>query len=63
MFKSVLLLKKKKHAAVTVQESSDGTIIIGKGFKGLDLVRRDWCPLSKEAGAFVLDHIISGKES
>ena len=63
MFQSVLLLIKKKHAALTVQESSDGTFTIVKGFKGLDLVRRDWRPLSKEAGAFVLDQIISGKES
>lgn len=28
--------------------------------KGLDQVRRDWCPLSKEAGRFALRHILSG---
>ena len=26
----------------------------------MDLVRRDWCPLSKRTGAFVLDRILSG---
>lgn len=62
IFQSMLLLKKKKYAALTVQEASDGTVTIGKEFKGLDLVRRDWCPLSKEAGIFVLDQILSGKE-
>ena len=29
--------------------------------KGLDLVRRDWCTLSREAGSKVLDFILSGK--
>ena len=29
--------------------------------KGLDIVRRDWCPLSKDAGNFALREILSGK--
>ena len=29
--------------------------------KGLDIVRRDWCPLSKDVGNFVLREILSGK--
>lgn len=29
--------------------------------KGLDLVRRDWCPLSKKLGNKVLFTILSGK--
>lgn len=29
--------------------------------KGLDIVRRDWCPLSKDAGNFALDQILSGQ--
>ena len=28
--------------------------------KGLDQVRRDWCPLSKECGRFALRNILSG---
>ena len=27
----------------------------------LDLVRRDWCPISKEAGRYVVEQILSGK--
>ncbi len=29
--------------------------------KGLDIVRRDWCPLSKDAGNYALDQILSGQ--
>ena len=28
--------------------------------KGLDMVRRDWCPLSKDTGNYVLQQILSG---
>ena len=27
----------------------------------MDLVRRDWCSLSKETGKYVLDQILSGQ--
>jgi DNA polymerase alpha subunit A len=60
IFKSMLLLKKKKYAAVTIKEV-DGKVTCEKELKGLDLVRRDWCPLSKETGRFVVDQILSGK--
>jgi DNA polymerase alpha subunit A len=29
--------------------------------KGLDIVRRDWCPLSKDCGNYVLQQILSGQ--
>lgn len=29
--------------------------------KGLDIVRRDWCPLSKDVGNFALRQILSGR--
>lgn len=29
--------------------------------QGLDLVRREWCVLSKDTGKFVLDRILSGE--
>jgi DNA polymerase alpha subunit A len=61
IFKSMLLLKKKKYAAVTINERMDGSIYYEKELKGLDLVRRDWCPLSKEAGKSVVDDILSGR--
>jgi DNA polymerase alpha subunit A len=60
IFKSMLLLKKKKYAAVTITEV-DGKIVEDTEMKGLDLVRRDWCPLSKETGIFVVNTILSGK--
>jgi DNA polymerase alpha subunit A len=28
--------------------------------KGLDMVRRDWCPLSKNIGNYILKLILSG---
>ena len=61
IFKSMLLLKKKKYAALVINEGGDGEITYEKELKGLDLVRRDWCPLSKETGKFVVDKILSGE--
>ncbi len=29
--------------------------------KGLDIVRRDWSPLSKDVGNYVLEQILSGR--
>ena len=37
----MLLLKKKKYAAVSIKEV-DGGLVLEKEMKGLDLVRRDW---------------------
>ena len=59
IFKSMLLLKKKKYAAVVIKEEN-GKVTYEKELKGLDLVRRDWCPLSKDTGKFVVDQILSG---
>lgn len=56
IFKTMLLLNKKKYAALMLQ--ADGSV--EREMKGLDLVRRDWCPLSKEMGTRVLDFILSG---
>lgn len=61
-FRSMLLLKKKKYAAVTTDRDKDGKLVYGKEMKGLDLVRRDWCIQSKDTGRFVLDHILSGDD-
>eukprot|EP00605_Chrysophyceae_sp_TOSAG23-4_P002371 GSChrysophyteH1.ASY1.ANO1.2623.1 assembled CDS len=55
---SMLLLKKKKYAALTIEER-DGKIIYDKELKGLDLVRRDWAPVSKNAGKHIVDTILS----
>jgi DNA polymerase alpha subunit A len=61
IFRSMLLLKKKKYAAVTINEGPDGKITYEKEMKGLDLVRRDWCAISKDAGTFAVEQILSGK--
>ncbi|KAK3015455.1 hypothetical protein RJ639_006817, partial [Escallonia herrerae] len=58
LYKRMLLLKKKKYAAVKVQ-FKDGPEV--KERKGLDIVRRDWSVLSKEVGEFCLDQILSEK--
>lgn len=39
---------------------ADGKVTYEKEMKGLDLVRRDWCVLSKETGTFVVEQILSG---
>lgn len=48
----MLLLKKKKYAALVINEHANGTITYDKEMKGLDLVRRDWCPVSKDTGKY-----------
>lgn len=52
VFTKVLLLKKKNYACV---EAASGK----RQIKGLYLVRRDWCDLSKEIGDFILDIIMA----
>ena len=61
VFRSMLLLKKKKYAAVTMTKV-DGKLIEDKELKGLDLVRRDWCIQSKDTGRYVLDQVLSRQE-
>ena len=61
VFKSMLLLKKKKYAALMVEEGRDGSISYKQETKGLDMVRRDWCALSKKASKTVLDFILESK--
>lgn len=64
VYKKMLLLRKKKYAALKVISHD----VIGnvaknikteKEIKGLDLVRRDWSIISKEIGTRVLDIILS----
>jgi DNA polymerase alpha subunit A len=63
IFRSMLLLKKKKYAAKTVIELPNGEIKYGQELKGLDLVRRDWCVQSKDSGRYVTEQILSGQDS
>ena len=62
IFKSMLLLKKKKYAALVVENFGTPEEKITTELKGLDMVRRDWCPLSQKVGNFVLKEILSGKQ-
>uniref|UniRef100_A0A8C4X2G6 DNA polymerase n=1 Tax=Eptatretus burgeri TaxID=7764 RepID=A0A8C4X2G6_EPTBU len=61
VFSSMLLLKKKKYAALAVEHAPDGTMQTRQELKGLDIVRRDWCDLAKSAGNFVINQILSNQ--
>jgi DNA polymerase alpha subunit A len=54
LFKTMLLLKKKKYAVI---KDVNGNYI--KEVKGLDMVRRDWCGISKTVCDTILDFILS----
>ncbi|XP_028289961.1 DNA polymerase alpha catalytic subunit isoform X2 [Gouania willdenowi] len=59
VFKALLLLKKKKYAALVVEQHGDGKYSVKQELKGLDIVRRDWCDLAKECGNYVIGQILS----
>jgi DNA polymerase alpha subunit A len=63
VFKYLLLLKKKKYAAVTLTKSKSGELKQEIEYKGLDIVRRDWSRLAAEAGKFILTQILSDQSS
>eukprot|EP00041_Stephanoeca_diplocostata_P033068 m.1082251 g.1082251 ORF g.1082251 m.1082251 type:complete len:1545 (-) comp24263_c0_seq2:139-4773(-) len=58
VFKTMLLLKKKKYAALTIEEKN-GKVTIERETKGLDMVRRDWSALSHDVGYYILNQILS----
>eukprot|EP00897_Mesotaenium_endlicherianum_P001393 jgi/Mesen1/1281/ME000013S00772 len=60
VFKRMLLLKKKKYAAVKIEATSDGGYREVTEQKGIDIVRRDWSVVSKEIGNTCLSLILSG---
>ena len=63
VFKSLLLLRKKKYAALTIvgRNPKDNTLQYQQEIKGLDVVRRDWCLLAKQIGEKVISEILSGQ--
>jgi DNA polymerase alpha subunit A len=67
LFKPLLLLKKKKYACLKLDNLGEmmmnpmGQAVFKKEVKGLDMVRRDWCILSKSVSEFALDQILSGQ--
>jgi DNA polymerase alpha subunit A len=46
----MLLLKKKKYAALIVEKSATEGFSYKTELKGLDIVRRDWCQLARSTG-------------
>ncbi|XP_037963933.2 DNA polymerase alpha catalytic subunit [Plutella xylostella] len=59
VFRYLLLLKKKKYAAVLISKNKSGDFVFTQEHKGLDIVRRDWSQLAAEAGKFILTQILS----
>ncbi|CCW71749.1 unnamed protein product [Phytomonas sp. Hart1] len=58
VFRAILLLKKKKYASLSVVDWQEEGKTYKKEVKGLDMVRRDWCPLSKKVSDTVLNRIL-----
>ncbi len=58
VYKYMLLLKKKKYAAVAMHMQGDREVL-ERELKGLDIVRRDWSQLASSAGKCILDKILS----
>ncbi|KAL8832715.1 MAG: hypothetical protein Q9170_004777 [Blastenia crenularia] len=61
VFRRLLLHAKKKYAAVNMLEV-DGKYVDKLEVKGLDMKRREYCALSKEASSRLLNEILSGED-
>lgn len=61
IYKYLLLLKKKKYAAVAISKKPNGEIVETVEYKGLDIIRRDWCKFAQQVGEKVLGEILSDK--
>ncbi|XP_029039913.1 DNA polymerase alpha catalytic subunit isoform X1 [Osmia bicornis bicornis] len=63
VFRYLLLLQKKKYAAVTITKLPNGQIELSQEHKGLDIVRRDWCQLACDVGRKILDQLLSDQSN
>lgn len=61
IFRRLLLHAKKKYAAINMLEV-DGKYVDKLEVKGLDMKRREYCALSKEASSKLLNEILSGED-
>lgn len=61
VFRRLLLHAKKKYAAINLVEV-DGKYVDKLEVKGLDMKRREYCALSKEASSRLLNEILSGED-
>jgi DNA polymerase alpha subunit A len=50
LYKRLLLLKKKKYAGLSVDLDDASGQRVKREMKGIDVVRRDWSQLAKDAG-------------
>ncbi|KZS94508.1 DNA polymerase alpha catalytic subunit [Sistotremastrum niveocremeum HHB9708] len=57
VFQRLLLLQKKKYAAIKAEEGGRTSTEV----KGLDMKRREYCALSKNVSSYVLQQILSGE--
>ncbi|KAK0203170.1 hypothetical protein DFS33DRAFT_1345437 [Desarmillaria ectypa] len=57
IFQRLLLLQKKKYAAIKVEDGTRTSTEV----KGLDMKRREYCALSKNVSQYVLEQILSGE--
>ena len=62
IYRNMLLLRKKKYAALKVVDGGKAGRQYVREVKGLDMVRRDWCGLSKEVSSKVLNFLLSDKQ-
>ncbi|KAK4193966.1 hypothetical protein QBC35DRAFT_397790 [Podospora australis] len=62
IFRRILLQAKKKYAAVNMVEVN-GKYIEKMEIKGLDMKRREYCPLSREISQRILNDILSGDDT
>ncbi|EAL66301.1 DNA polymerase alpha catalytic subunit [Dictyostelium discoideum AX4] len=62
IFKRLLLFKKKKYACLKEFRIDSTTTKCERENKGIDIVRRDYCDLTKDIGQWVLNLILGGEE-
>jgi DNA polymerase alpha subunit A len=62
VFQRMLLHAKKKYAALVLSDER-GKLVAKTEVKGLDMRRREYCMLSKEASQYCLDRILSGEQT
>ncbi|KAI4491329.1 hypothetical protein M0802_010262 [Mischocyttarus mexicanus] len=63
VFRYLLLLQKKRYAAIEMNKLPNGEIKLSQIHKGLLITRRDWCPLSVQVGKSILDIVLSDASS
>ncbi|ODV61419.1 DNA-directed DNA polymerase alpha catalytic subunit POL1 ASCRUDRAFT_158487 [Ascoidea rubescens DSM 1968] len=62
VFKRILLHSKKKYAALNVISFKNNVLKTNLEVKGLDMKRREYCPLSKEVSTFVLQKLLESED-